>query len=65
MSASQKYVPELVDVWYAGLVLYTMLCGYLPFESNSNNNINTLYDNILKCEYEIPKEISPEAKDLL
>jgi serine/threonine protein kinase len=39
-----------------------MICGYLPFE---DPNTSSLYRKILNCEYEIPKNVSAEARDLL
>lgn len=26
------YNPEKVDIWSTGIILYAMVCGYLPFE---------------------------------
>lgn len=35
MLSQQSYGPE-VDIWSTGVVLYTLLCGCLPFESEDN-----------------------------
>lgn len=40
------------------MILYAMLCGYLPFE---DTNTNVLYKKIMNSEYHLPKAISPEA----
>ena len=32
MIAGQKYNPVLVDIWSSGIILFAMLCGYLPFD---------------------------------
>lgn len=57
---------EAVDVWAAGCVLYTMLCGEQPFYSEY---IIDLIDLIEKAEIKFPKEIwetiSDEAIDLI
>lgn len=26
------YNPEKIDIWSSGIILYAMVCGYLPFE---------------------------------
>ena len=39
-----------------------MICGYLPFE---DPNTSKLYKKILAGEYECPKFISNEARDLI
>ena len=51
-----------VDIWSAGVVLYAMLSGTVPFKGN---NIKDLHDLIIKGEYTPVKEISKEATHLL
>ena len=58
----EQYNPELSDVWSLGVILYVMICGYLPFsEENDEKNKN----NITEGKVEYPKEISNKIKDLL
>ncbi len=58
----QKYNPLKYDVWSSGVVLYAMLCGYLPFD---DQDVPTLYRKIIADELKFPSIISEEAKDLL
>ena len=51
-----------VDIWSAGVVLYAMLSGTVPFKGN---NIKDLHDLIIKGEYTTIKEISKEATHLI
>lgn len=32
-----KYSGYLIDIWSCGIVLYAMLCGFLPFEDQNTN----------------------------
>jgi serine/threonine protein kinase len=62
MIAGKTYKGLQVDIWSSGVILFAMICGYLPFE---DPNTGELYKKILACEYKFPKFISPEAKDLI
>lgn len=46
MLKGESYEPLKVDIWSSGVILFAMLCGYLPFEDNENTS--DLYAKILK-----------------
>jgi 5'-AMP-activated protein kinase catalytic alpha subunit len=50
------------DIWCCGIILYAMLCGYLPFEGDNNKE---LFRNILNCNPEYPSFMSKTAKKLI
>jgi serine/threonine protein kinase len=51
-----------VDIWSSGITLFAMLCGYLPFNDESRNE---LFRKIAACEYVMPEFFSPLAKDFI
>ena len=57
---------EKCDVWSCGVILYILLCGYPPFNGDTDDDI---YNEILKGQIDFPKEewskISKEAKELI
>jgi 5'-AMP-activated protein kinase catalytic alpha subunit len=62
MIAGKKYHGSTLDVWSCGIVLFAMICGYLPFE---DPNTLSLYKKILRADYKVPDNVSVEARDLL
>jgi len=62
MIKEMGYNGEETDIWSAGIILYLMLCGTLPFYEEDNQ---LLYQKIIKGEYTIPKYLSEEAKDII
>lgn len=62
MIAGNKYDPSLVDIWSSGVILFALVCGYLPFE---DPNTSKLYKKILNGSYDIPNYLTAECVDIL
>ena len=62
MINGKAYKGVLVDIWSSGIILFAMICGYLPFEDNNND---VLYKKITDGKFTIPKFVSEPAKDLI
>ena len=62
MLAGDKYFGLSADIWSSGIILYTMLCGRLPFEDKDNE---VLYKKIKEGYFTIPEFLSDNAKDFL
>lgn len=62
MIAGKRYEGIMVDIWSSGVILFAMLCGYLPFDDNETQK---LYHKIMRGDYKIPSFVSPEARDLI
>lgn len=50
------------DIWSAGVALYAMLYGTVPFKANDMKDLHKL---IIKAKYHLKEDISQEARDLL
>jgi len=51
-----------VDVWSLGCILYTLLVGKPPFETQT---LKDTYNRIKKNEYHVPSRVGPLAKNLI
>ena len=62
MVAGKKYHGVNVDIWSSGVIMYALICGFLPFEDPNTAN---LYKKIMGGQFSIPNFVSSEAKDFL
>ena len=62
MIAGRKYIGTQVDSWSCGIIMFALICGFLPFEDPDTTE---LYKKILKGEYHIPSFVGEHANDLL
>ena len=62
MVGGNKYNGFFIDVWATGIILFAMLCGYLPFEDDNND---ILFKHILSGKINYPSYLSEMSKDLL
>ena len=57
---------EKCDIWACGVIFYILLCGYPPFNGDSDEEI---YEAVLKGDFEFPEEewdsVSENAKLLI
>ncbi|KAI3660918.1 hypothetical protein MP638_004694 [Amoeboaphelidium occidentale] len=66
---SDSYKGTCADIWSCGVILFSMLCGYLPYDDDPDNpnssNVNLLYRYILNTELKFPAHVHPDAKHLV
>ena len=62
MISGLSYDPKAADIWSAGIILYAMLVGRLPFE---DSNTSQLYRKITNGQYLIPSQVSDPARSLI
>nr|XP_019012998.1 CAMK/CAMKL protein kinase [Kwoniella pini CBS 10737]OCF51779.1 CAMK/CAMKL protein kinase [Kwoniella pini CBS 10737] len=62
MLAGRKYLGVETDIWSMGIILYTLLCGGLPFDDDDERVMKEL---IMKGEYDEPEWLSEEARSLI
>jgi 5'-AMP-activated protein kinase catalytic alpha subunit len=56
------YDGSKADIWSCGVILFALLCGYLPFQGE---NVMRIYSKSFKADYALPEWISPGAKKLI
>ena len=62
MVCGNKYNGYKIDIWSCGIIIFAMICGYLPFE-DPNNEI--LFKKIMKCKVDYPEYLSDDVLDIL
>lgn len=62
MIAGKSYVGPMADIWSCGVILFALVCGFLPFE---DANTNALYQKILSGVCKPANWISLEVADLI
>ena len=64
MVKGKKYDGFNIDIWAIGVILFAMLCGYLPFEDDENDT-DVLFNEIIRNKIDYPYFLSDLSLDIL
>jgi len=62
MVAGKKYNGFMIDIWSTGIILFAMICGFLPFEDPDNEK---LFMKILECNLIFPNYVPALTRDMI
>ena len=62
MVCGNRYNGFRIDIWSCGIIIFAMICGYLPFEDPDNE---ILFKKIMKCEVDYPDYLSDDVLDIM
>ena len=62
MLSGKIYKGGGVDIWSVGVVLFSMICGYLPFHEETNKE---MYKKIIEGKYSVPGFVSNFGTELI
>lgn len=62
MLLRKGYDGRSIDIWCSGIILFGMLCGFLPFRGHDDQS---LFDKIINGKYSFPNNVSLMAKSLI
>ena len=60
----KPYNGAQVDIWSCGIIFFTMVAGYMPFDDDSGKRVN-IFHKITKGNYRIPSDLSEQCKNLI
>jgi len=72
--SGKPYDGRKTDIWSLGVILYTLLVGYLPFNLEAGQSRRQFFSKIIRADFTLPNseketgrrsKISKEAKDLI
>ena len=62
MVCGNKYNGFRIDVWSCGIIIFAMVCGYLPLEDPDNE---ILFKKIMNCQVDYPDYLSENILDIM
>ncbi|XP_067671947.1 maternal embryonic leucine zipper kinase-like isoform X1 [Haliotis asinina] len=60
--SGKEYLGAEADLWSMGVLLYALLCGFLPFD---DDKIPALYRKIQSGKYDVPDWLTSDSADLI